>query len=391
MKLPAGKTLYLWRPGSVEKGNVTNTVLAALDMGIAIVSLKVGSGVYKYPFNNYNLRPLRDALGSAGILVYGWHYVYGDNEPASEAEIALQQVSSLDLDGYEIDAESHYKNYPYSQATELSARFHDITQRADIPLMLTTYRYPDVHPEFPWRGFLANVDVFVPQVYWQPPPSSPTLELDKSIGQWAAKCAEYGYPVKPFLPAGRLYIGDGYPTPGPSANEIIEFINRCKALGLRGCHFWSFDNLYTHAYGAARAEAVASVPWEVITPDPDPDLRRIVEDHERRIKRLETFHEPIPPGPGPEPVPEPVGVPVIIKEDQPAMGISGYNDNGVPTIDVNLYKMYNNNPNLKFFEGDKVYVLPDAVRGQGNTRWFRLTETVPEPAFVDKDKVTKLQ
>jgi len=265
MNTPQGKCIFLWQPRSVEGGSVVDTVCAALDMGLRMVNLKVGSGVYKYPFQGYDLRPLVLAFNSAGILVYGWHYVYGSNSPKAEANIAEQQVSYLELDGYEIDAESHYKNYPDSQAEELMGRMKAITTRADIPLGLTTYRYPNYHRELPWQGFLKYADYWVPQVYWQPPPSDPIIELNRSVEQWVAMAGKYGYPVKPFVPAGRVYIGDGYPTPGPTANEITRFLSACKSSH-PAATFWSFDNLYTHAGGAARMQAIQDFKWDTVSP-----------------------------------------------------------------------------------------------------------------------------
>ena len=98
MILPEGKWLFGWKPAYVAGGSVSTTVQEAAYMGLSCVSWKVGSGVYKYPFNNYDLRPLRAAFKDAGILFFGWHYVYGANSPADEARIAEIQIESLDLD-----------------------------------------------------------------------------------------------------------------------------------------------------------------------------------------------------------------------------------------------------------------------------------------------------
>ena len=266
--IPTGKVLFGWKPAYIAGGDIDATVDAAREMGLSGVSLKVGSGVFKYPWNDYDLLPLVTALKSAGIRVYGWHYVYGSNLPRYEAEIARQQIEYLELEAYEIDAEAHYKGYSNDQASELVERIKE----NGIPVGLTSYRYPDVHRELPWRGFLSEIDYYVPQVYWQPPPSTPTLELDKTILQWTRLVLSYGYSLKPFIPAGRVYIGDGYPTPGPPVSEITEFLDACKnGYKCPGATFWSFDNLYTHRGGEARADAIAAFDWETDPIDPPTD------------------------------------------------------------------------------------------------------------------------
>lgn len=378
MKLPEGKALFYWQPTSVEAGNVTNTVKAAVEMGLSMVSMKVGSGAYNYPFNNYDLLPLRNTLGEEGIRVFGWHYVYGTNTPLDEARIAEQRIDYLDLDGYEIDAESHYKNFPDSKASDLVDRIKEHCERADIPLGLTTYRYPDSHPEFPWRGFLQDVDYYVPQVYWQPSPSGPVLELDKTISQWNRKLLGYGYPRKPFFPAGRVYIGDGYPLPGPSASEITAFMARAKELGMPGITFWSFDNLYTHAGGAVRKDTIEAFEWKVAAP-PDDYQEQInainlkIADHETRLVALENEA----PAPEPEPEPEPGSVIALLNDNAPAFSYAACNDKGRPIMDINVYQE-TNDPKLKWVLNDRLWVRPTPTIANGGAAWHEITAVVTD-------------
>lgn len=276
--VPCGKNLFGWKPSSIAGGVIADIVQAAKDMGLSGVSFKVASGVSPYPYG-YDMRPLRDAFGNAGIAFSGWHYVYGVNAPASEAALAGQRIAELELDSYEIDAEAHYKNYAWTRAAELVARIKEHTTVANIPLGLTTYRYPQVHPEFPWRGFLCDCDYWIPQVYWQPPPSSPIIELDKSISQWTLEAQKWDYVIRPFIPAGRVYIGDGYPPPGPTSAEIVAFLDHAKnVLGLHGATFWSFDNLYTHTGGAERMATIANFNWHAGLSDKE-KLDRLWEAH----------------------------------------------------------------------------------------------------------------
>lgn len=222
-----------------------------------------------------------------------------------------------------------------------------------LPVFWGEYRYEYLTVKYrKFENFLARYP-------WWPPRWATELGISVTLHQFT----DYG--DARFYLANATTGNPSYPSGIKSADLSVGLVERSKILAM----------------------------WDALTPpdpDPDPDLEDTVKDHERRITRLETFHEPDTAPPEPPKPPEPVGVRATINVDQPAMGISDYNDNGVPTIDVNLFKKYGH-PDLKFFDGDIVHVLPDAVRGQGNTRWFRLTEGVPEPAFVDKEKVTKLE
>lgn len=407
MNIPRNKFLFGWQQRSVASGVVAKIIQAAHDLGLSGVSWKVGSGVYSYPFSG-SLLELRNAFRSEGLKFFGWHYVYGQNSPVYEASLALRRIEELDLDGYEIDAEGHYKGYSSQQASDLSGRIKEHCEGADIPLGLTTYRFVSTQPTFPWRGFLQHVDYYVPQVYWQPasvnPPRGPVAELNLSIQEWTAEVRKHGFALKPFFPAGRAYIGDGYPTPGPSHQQVVDFWQACRSLGLPGATTWSFDNLYTHSSGSVCYAAIKSVEWKDETPPPNPDpdpgecncqeeitelnngLQRaylMIGNNEvavsgalGRIESLEAEVEELKNSLNP-----PDGaIWVRVTDDKlVAMASAGDNDSGYPKIYINVYDK-TKDPALKWLTGDKLKVYPERVRADGG-KFFHVIHGVNDHGY----------
>jgi len=287
--IPQGKFLFLWKIRNCSGGNAAAIAGAALDMGLAGVSIKVAQCGWKYnlrwtgtKYVDDILPPLVTALRNVGLRVYGWHYVTGD-DPATEALCILDRIQQLQLDGLDVDAEAEYKAPGKANAARIYMQTVRDQVGANFPIGLTSYRYPVLHPEFPWQAFCRFIDYHLPQVYWNPP-SPPgygsVLELNKSVIQLRA--------VKdvPIFPAGRAYIGDGHPNPTPA--EMTDFMQRCKELDLPGFSFWAFDFLYLHNGGQARAQAIKAFQWPT-EPPPQPSphtLEERVTDLEIRVTNL---------------------------------------------------------------------------------------------------------
>lgn len=74
--------------------------------------VKIADGSNSYNINSatgVDLIPtVAKAMRARSIQVWGWHYVYG-YDPIGEANIAIQRIQKLGLDGYVIDAEAEYK------------------------------------------------------------------------------------------------------------------------------------------------------------------------------------------------------------------------------------------------------------------------------------------
>ena len=260
--LPEGKGLYVWNIKSMPAQFVDKCI----KMGLTWIAVKIADGV-----NSSNLRPLADGswaddllppfvekFKAAGMLVYGWQYVYGFN-PMDEALKAAQRTKKFGLDGFIIDAEHQYKG-KYNQAAAYSMKLRG--QLPNAPIGLSTYRFPKLHPRLPYNEFLYICNFNAPQVYWNKGKAGD--ELTASYNQYKT--------IKelPFIPAGRAYEGEGFPEPTPS--EIEEFLGVAQHIGCPAAFFWCADTLFHFLRPLPEIQvAIAEYDWEGIEPEPEPE------------------------------------------------------------------------------------------------------------------------
>lgn len=231
----AGKGYYLWQIRQVQNGDPSAITAKALEAGLTHILIKIADGaswIYNYDYATKTdlVPPVRDALRSAGVKVWGWHYIWG-NDPVGEARMAINRMRTLKLDGYVIDAEAEFKDPSKKNAairfmTDLKAGL------TDVPIGFSSYRYPKLHPEVPYDIFLKGCDYAMPQVYFEQA-HNPEDQL--------ARCAEQYYALKnarPLVPTGPTYQHGDW---RPSADEIDRFMGKAKAMGLEGVNFWAID------------------------------------------------------------------------------------------------------------------------------------------------------
>ncbi len=228
-----GKGFYTNLLSECEAGDPLEITRAALDAGLSHVLVKIADGTQPFGLDETGQDlslPLIQALHAAGIAVWGWHAVYGD-DPTGEAALAIIRVQGLALDGYVLSAGAAYEQLEKAQA----ARAFMTALRADwdVPIALSSYRFPNFHPELPWAAFLEKCDAVMPQVYWEAAHNA-GLQLRESIRQYKA------------LPHARLCIptGAAYGRPGgwaPTFEDLADFINTAKELGVEGLNFYSWD------------------------------------------------------------------------------------------------------------------------------------------------------
>lgn len=280
---PSAKFLFIWQLRNLAKNDMQAAITACLDMGLSGVSIKVAHncGMYNLRWTGSAwvddiLPPFVTALHDAGLKVHGWQWVDG-NDPTGEALRAVQRIRQLSLDGFEIDAEGTYKG-KYLAATIYARELR--TQCPTLPIGLTSYRYPSLHPTLPWLEFLRYCDYHLPQVYFNPtyPPNyGPVPELIRSVNELRSK------KDIPIFPAGRAYIGDGHPNPTPA--EMNAFMSKAVELGLPGFTFWNMDSLYLHPGGASRMQAIKD--FRFTCDDPSLTLEERVTSLENRVTALE--------------------------------------------------------------------------------------------------------
>lgn len=269
MNIPHGKGLYVW----YVREQPVDWVDQFLEMELTWIAVKIADGT-----SSFNLRPLADGgyaddiLGpfvttakAAGFDVYGWQYIYGFN-PIDEAEKAVQRMLKFDLAGFIIDAEKHYKYKP-NQATLYSNHLKKMLP--DTSIALSTYRFPEIHQEFPFQEFLRVCHYNAPQVYWNEGKAGKELRL--SHKQYSK------FTNLPMIPAGRAYEGEGFPRPTPA--EVDDFLTTAKDMGQTGAFFWSADALFHRLNPLPEiVNAIADWEWEDIPLPPTKKVKLLTLD-----------------------------------------------------------------------------------------------------------------
>nr|MBI2905973.1 hypothetical protein [Chloroflexota bacterium] len=163
-----GKGFFTWQLKNCEGANAEAIANKAQAANLSHAVVKVADTTFAYGYDSQNndiTAPVVRALHNRGMQVWGWHYVKG-NDPAGEARAAVQRCQQLAVDGYVIDAEAEYKESGKSAAarTFMSALRASLP---NLPIALSSYRYPSYHTTLPWREFLEKCDLNMPQVYWE--------------------------------------------------------------------------------------------------------------------------------------------------------------------------------------------------------------------------------
>ncbi len=200
-----GKGFFTWKIQNCEGGNYEAIADLAKQANLTHVLIKIADGAYSQNIaaNGEDMAlHLAQALRTRGIKVLGWHYIYG-NDPTGEANKAIQRIRQINVDMYVIDAESEFKLPGKAQA---AANFMNQMRAAfpALPMALSSFRWPSLHPEFPWKEFLAKVDVNMPQVYWMQA-HNPGAQLQRSVREFQAMSI-----VRPIIPTGAAFIESGW-------------------------------------------------------------------------------------------------------------------------------------------------------------------------------------
>lgn len=244
-----GKGFMIWKVRDCEGGNPGLISSEAHAAGFTYVLIKIADGARPYNIDDGvdKVPAVVQALKSRGIKTWGWHYVYGD-DPIGEAQIAISRIQQLGLDGYAIDAESEYK-LPgrYDNAELFMSELRNSLQQ--FPIGLSSFRFPTLHPQLPWKAFLEKCDYNMPQVYWVGA-HNPEAQLQRCVNEFQAMT-----PFRPIIPTGPVYrYGDWEPTP----SDIIVFLNTARSLNLNAANFftWDYRTILSSLW-----DAVASYPW----------------------------------------------------------------------------------------------------------------------------------
>ena len=252
-----GKGFMIWQVPNCEGGDPNAIAAAALEANLSHVLIKIADSSYAYNINKTTgvdmVYPIVQALHSKGIQAWGWHYVYG-YDPVGEANIAVNRVNDLGLDGYVIDAEVEYKQ---SGRDVAATTFMNKLRQGipNTPVALCSFRFPSYHRELPWTEFLDKCDYNMPQVYWQEAHNA-GAQLERSVSELLALT-----PSRPVIPTGPVYKVGGWV---PYASDITEFLSTAQNLGLSAANFFAWD--YGRTILTDLWNAVANYNWSSSTP-----------------------------------------------------------------------------------------------------------------------------
>jgi hypothetical protein len=228
-----GKGFLAFNFSECEDGEPGSILAEAQAAGLSHVLVKIADGKRAIGIDAGGIdqtAPVVQALRTAGIAVWGWHSVYGD-EPAAEADIAIARLQSLGLDGYVVDAEDEYCRPGMASAAR---QFMMAVRSAlTVPIALSSYRFPNYHPELPWSTFLEFCDVHMPQVCWEQ-----AHNAGAQLCESKRECDALPN-ARPYIPTGAAHAASGWK---PSAEDIIEFLDTAVALGLPAVNFSDWEN-----------------------------------------------------------------------------------------------------------------------------------------------------
>lgn len=230
-----GKGFFIWKIPSCENGDASAIASLARSAGLTHILIKIANGVLSYNIDpgtgvDYAFK-LTQALHTFGIQSIGWHYVYG-NDPAGEANRALQRIQQLGLDGYVIDAEEEYKEPgKKTAAKQFMAALRNTLP--NFPIALSSYRFPSYHPSLPWKEFLDKCDYVMPQVYWIQAHNAGE-QLTQTVRQFQSMT-----PYRPVIPTGAAFRESSWQ---PTPNEVQDFLVTAKKLNLAAANFWEWSN-----------------------------------------------------------------------------------------------------------------------------------------------------
>jgi hypothetical protein len=230
-----GKGFFTWKIPNCEHGDAKQIAQQAKTAGLTHLVIKIADGTVIYNGTwgdpiDYTT-PVVNALRAEGIKVWGWHYIYGDN-PTGEANVAIARIRQYNVDGYVIDVEKEYK----ASGKAAAAKKFMTQVRAACPnltIALSSYRFPSLHPQVPWKEFLEQCDLNMPQVYWMKA-HNPGEQLARCVKEFQSK-----EPSLPVVPTGAAFREFGWKS---TDAEVLEFCHKAKELNLSAVNFWEWSD-----------------------------------------------------------------------------------------------------------------------------------------------------
>ena len=241
-----GKGDWIWQIPQCQTALGVSSVQGIIDYevtrGMKWITVKCGDGGSIWTQFNADLIT---RAHNAGLKIFGWAYVYGNNVQG-EVNVALNALN-LGADGFIIDAETEYEVLANNSAA--AAQYCQAIRAAYPDRFLAHAPYPIIssHGGFPYITFGRYCDAVMPQAYWKDIGNTPAFMVTRLNSEWRTwqntLTGSDTNAIKPIIP-----IGQGYASVNGAiaAGEVLSFINALKtntpsaaAGGYRGVSFWS--------------------------------------------------------------------------------------------------------------------------------------------------------
>lgn len=259
-----GKGYFVWHADRVIGGRGVGSAEKAAEMAVAAgiehVILKIADGEEPFPSPKYDAGGAKEAatlallqaLRAAGITVWGWAFVYGEGiAPETQADVFARRARQLGLRGLVVNAEDlGERRWSLPGGSDRARQYMSALRGAlagveGITLALSSYRFPQSHPFFPFAAFMADCDIAMPQVYWV------ARSEGDAIGNLRRCYEQYKelFPDRLIIPVGAAY-GEMYGSASDryfwssSPRQIHRFMDQARAMGLPAVTFWSWEHAY---------------------------------------------------------------------------------------------------------------------------------------------------
>ena len=275
-----GKGIFTWQIRTCGGPDGVVETSKKLKLDYNMIKVADGNGSYNLRENALGLwvddivGPTVEGLEAAGIKPIGWQYVYLYN-PIAEARKAAERVKKFNLKAFVVNAENQAKDKP-GQAAIYMAELRRILP--DLPIAISSYRYPKYHMDFPWKQFLELADINMPQVYWIQA-HNPAVQLQTTVDQFETLYTNIGF-SRPIIPTGAAFAEHGWTA---TIKDIEEFHEESLRLAsknkiLASNNWWELSAAIKHAF----VDTIAAQSWSTPPPgEPEPptvpDVPRVLQ------------------------------------------------------------------------------------------------------------------
>lgn len=230
-RLPKGKGWFIWVVSQTMGGNPVALAAAAKQAGVGHLMFHIHSGYLNelQVSGGMDLTPFIAAANAQGIECWGWGAVFKSTWSQGCDRVIEAKKKHPTLVGYILDAEAPIKG-AYNEAAAIMNKLRYFLP--DMPIGLSSYRYPSLHPTLPWKEFRAKCDFDMPQVYWEKCLSDTcgTVQLLGSYNEFKAMDIKL-----PFAATAPAYKVDAWQ---PTVKQIDGFFATAEHLNLAAVNFW---------------------------------------------------------------------------------------------------------------------------------------------------------